>query len=137
MTGWQKHLPQEKDDRTIVDAVKTIFDQVQLHVEGFYCNKPGKLTSSTAAALDRVSPEGFARRLSETPNSILILEGILVRWIVHRISLRSDAGDSFLPFEYTKIPEQNGKHMESNGNGSGQAESCKKGKRSFKYVFDR
>ena len=127
VTGWQKHLPQEKDDRTIANAVKTIFDQVQMHVEGFYITKSAALTTSASAALERVSPDGLSKRLPKAPNSIPILEGILIRWIVHRISLRSDAGASFLPFEYTKIPEQNGWHMESDEGANGQVAESSKG----------
>ena len=127
VTGWQKHLPQEKDDRTIANAVKTIFDQVQMHVEGFYITKTVALTASASAALERVSPDGLSKRLPKAPNSIPILEGILIRWIVHRISLRSDAGASFLPFEYTKIPEQNGWHMESDEGANGQVAESSKG----------
>lgn len=131
VTGWQKHLPQEKDDGTITKAVKTIFDQIQMHVEGFYNSKPRKLSGSAASALDRVSPDGLSRKLSKAPDSLPILEGILIRWIVHRISLRSDAGESFLPSEYTKIPEQNNWHMESEEGYGRQTEEPKKGQSSL------
>lgn len=134
VTGWQKHLPQEKDDVTISKAVKTIFDQIQMHMEGFYNSKPRKLTGSAAAALERVSPDGLSRKLSKAPDCLLILEGILIRWIVHRISLRSDAGESFLPFEYTKIPEQNNWHMESEEGHGGQTEEPKKGQSSLANI---
>jgi hypothetical protein len=128
VTGWQKHLPQEKDDRTIAEAVKTIFDQIQVHVEGFYNSKPGKLTSS-AAALERVSPDGLSNKLSKESNSLPILEGILIRWIIQRISLRADGEESFLPFEYTKIPKQNGWHMESDEQSSDHVDESRKGQR--------
>jgi hypothetical protein len=131
VTGWQKHLPQEKDDGTITRAVKTIFDQIQMHVEGFYNSKPCKLSGSAASALERVSPDGLSRKLSKAPSSLPILEGILIRWIVHRISLRSDAGESFLPSEYTKIPEQNNWHMESEEGYGRQTEGPKKGQSSL------
>lgn len=131
VTGWQKHLPQEQDDGKITKAVKTIFDQIQMHLEGFYNSEPRKLTGSAAAALERVSPDGLSRKLSKAPYSLPILEGILIRWIVHRISLRSDAGESFLPFEYTKIPEQNNWHMETEEGLGGQTEEPKKGQSSL------
>lgn len=127
VTGWQKHLPQDKDDGTITKAVKTIFDQIHMHVEGFYNSKSRKVTDSAVAALERVSPDGLSRKLSKAPDSLPILEGILIRWIVHRISLRSDVGESLLPSEYTKIPKQNNWHMESEAGHSGQIEEVKKG----------
>jgi hypothetical protein len=134
VTGWQKHLPQEKDDGTITKAVKTIFDQIQIHVEGFYNSKSRKLTASAAAALERVSPDGLSRKMSKAPGSLPLLEAILIRLIVHRISLRSDAGESFLPFEYTKIPEQNNWHMESDEGYGGQTEEPKKGQSSLAKI---
>jgi hypothetical protein len=128
VTGWQKHLPQEKDDRAICEAVKTVFDQIQVHTEGFYNSKPGKLISS-AADLGRISPDGFSKKLSKASNSLPILEGILIRWIVQRISLRADVEDSFLPFEYTNIPKQNGWHMESDEQSSNHVVESRKGQR--------
>jgi hypothetical protein len=135
VTGWQKHLPQDKDDGTITKTVKTIFDQIHMHVEGFYNSKPRKVTDSAVAALERVSPDGLSRKLSKAPDSLPILEGILIRWIVHRISLRSDVGDSLLPSEYTKIPKQNNWHMESEEGNVGQIGEPKKGQSSLSKIF--
>jgi hypothetical protein len=135
VTGWQKHLPQDKDDGTVTKAVKTIFDQIHMHVEGFYNSKPRKVTDSAVAALERVSPDGLSRKLSKAPDSLPILEGILIRWIVHRISLRSDVGDSLLPSEYTKIPKQNNWHMESEEGNVGQIGEPKKGLSSLAKGF--
>jgi hypothetical protein len=133
VTGWQKHLPQEKDDRAITEAVKTIFDQIQVHIEGFYNSKPGKITSS-AADLERISPDGFSKKLSKVSNSLPILERILIRWIVQRISLRADVEDSFLPFEYTNIPKQNEWHMEIDEQSSDHVDESRKGQQ---YLANR
>jgi hypothetical protein len=127
VTGWQKHLPQEKDDGTIARTVKTVFDQVQVHMEGFYKPKSEKLTEEAMAAIKRISPPDLARKLGRAPDSVSLLEAVLVRWIVQRMSLRSVAAESFLPAEYTKIPEQNGWHMENDENGNVHAAEVKKG----------
>jgi hypothetical protein len=128
VTGWQKHLPQEKDDGTIARTVKSIFDQVQVHMEGFYKARPRKMNGEAVAAIEGVSSADLAKKLSKAPNGVLMLEAILIRWIVHRMSLRSVAAESFLPIEYTKIPEQNGWHMESDEHGNGHAAEAKKGR---------
>jgi hypothetical protein len=128
VTGWQKHLPQEKDDGTIARTVKSIFDQVQVHMEGFYKARPGKMNGEAVAAIEGISSVDLAKKLSKVPNGVLMLEAILIRWIVHRMSLRSVAVESFLPIEYTKIPEQNGWHMESDEHGNGHAAEAKKGR---------
>lgn len=127
ITGWQKHLPQEKDEKTISRTIKAIFDQVQMYTEDYYDGKPRKIDHSAIAVLGRVSTAGLTNMLTTSSNCIPVLEAILIGWIVHRISLRSDAGDSFLPFEYTKIPEQNGWHMESDDDDSGHVRETKKG----------
>lgn len=127
VAGWQKHLPQEKDDGTIARTVKTVFEQVQVHVEGFYKKTPGNMNSEAVAAIERISSVDLAKKLSKAPNGVSLLEAVLIQWIVHRISLRSVAAESFLPVEYTKIPEQNGWHMESDESGNGHSAEVKKG----------
>jgi hypothetical protein len=47
-----------------------------------------------------------------TNNAPGILEGILVRWVMHRVSGQSDLVDSLLPLEFIEIPKNNGWHME-------------------------
>jgi hypothetical protein len=137
VTGWQKHLPQEKDDGTIARTVKTVFEQVQVHVEGFYKKRPVNMNSEAVAAIERISSVDLAKKLSKAPNGVLMLEAILIRWIVHRISLRSIAAESFLPVECTKIPEQNGWHMESDEHGNGHAAEVKKGRSQSATFFLR
>lgn len=129
--GWQKHLPQEKDEGTISRTIKAVFDQVQMYIEDYYNDKPGNMDQSTIAVLGRVSTAELTNMLIKSSKGTSTLEAILVRWIVHQVSLRSDAGDSFLPFEYTRIPEQNGWHMESDDDDNGHVRESKKGESHF------
>lgn len=127
VVDWQKHLPQEKDDAAIVRSIETIYDQVQIHIEGFYRAKAGKLTSQDIALLGRYCSDSFSDDLRDLPSALPLLEAIFIRWIVHRISLRSSTRQSFLPSEYTKVPKQNGWHMETDDNDQGHAAESAKG----------
>lgn len=127
VTGWRKHLPQEKDDGTLVKAFSSIFEQIQIHMEGFYEEKTGKLPSKAIESLESLSQNDTPRMLRQTDKALVLLESILVRWIISRISLRSIAEQSLLPLEYTKIPEQNKWHMESDKKEYGSAAESKKG----------
>ncbi|TKA59261.1 hypothetical protein B0A55_11141, partial [Friedmanniomyces simplex] len=42
--AWERYLPQGLDDRTVQTAVKTLFDQIQLHVENFYTTADVEIT---------------------------------------------------------------------------------------------
>ena len=127
VTGWQKHLPQEKEDGMIVKDFKSIFEQIQIHTEGFYEAKLGKPSNQAITFLERLSHDDLPKMLMRTDDAVPLLEGLLIRWIIHRISLRSDARESLLPLEYTKIPEKNKWHMESNEKEKGSTAESKKG----------
>lgn len=133
-SGWQKHLPQDRGDEAIVKALNNVFGQVQIYVDGFYEAKPGKPSSNAVTAVEQLSSDGFATVLRRADNALPVLEGVLMRWIIHRISLRSEAGESFLPPEYTLIPLINRWHMESDGSEKLAPEHLRKGENS---VFSR
>lgn len=135
VSGWQKHLPQEKDDGTIIKAFNSLFDHVQFHVEGFYETKMNKIPSNAISSLDSVSPDGLAKRLLEADDAVPLLAAILIRWIIHRISCRSEATDSLLPLEYAKIPEKTKWHMESRG-GEKSFTVPRRGQFTFPYTYN-
>lgn len=115
VTAWEKHLPQEKDDKTIQQAAKTVFQQVEIHVESYFRSKPGALLERSIKSLEEVSRDDVPQLLSNSKKAGPIFESILVRWIIHRISLRSTPEESLLPEVFTKIAESNNWHMETDG----------------------
>ncbi|KAK0971387.1 hypothetical protein LTR91_004400 [Friedmanniomyces endolithicus] len=125
--AWRKHLPQEKDDHAIIRDIKSMFVQIQLHVEGFYGPEVGKVSKKTVEPIERLAPGQLPGLLLHTKDAVPILEAILARWIVQRISLRSDAKDSLLPIEFASIPEQNKWHMETDGRENGLAAESRNG----------
>ena len=52
--SWLPYLPQGADDRTLQSAVKTLFDQVELHVDNFYKRDTVDMDSAIHQALARV-----------------------------------------------------------------------------------
>ncbi|KAK0265995.1 hypothetical protein LTR91_003796 [Friedmanniomyces endolithicus] len=125
--GWRKHLPQEKDDHAIIRDFKSLFVQIQLHVEGFYGSEAGKVSKRTVGPIERLAPGQLPGLLLHTKDAVPILEAILARWIVQRISLRSNAQESLLPIEFASIPEQNKWHMETDGRENGLAAESRDG----------
>ncbi|KAK0271825.1 hypothetical protein LTR35_013301 [Friedmanniomyces endolithicus] len=125
--AWRKHLPQEKDDHAIIREFKSMFVQIQLHVEGFYGPEVGKVSKRTVEPIERLAPGHLPGLLLHTKDAVPILEAILARWIVQRISLRSDAKESLLPIEFASIPEQNKWHMEADGRENGLAAESRNG----------
>ncbi|KAF2156897.1 hypothetical protein K461DRAFT_317081 [Myriangium duriaei CBS 260.36] len=130
---WEKHLPQEKDDKTLTKAFESLLMQVQIHLEAFYGAKAGSITRENEESLTQIAPMSTVKLLQQKSiDAVPVLESILVRTIVDRISLRSDPQDSFLPPEYTSIPHQNGWHMGGDEYGaSTKAES----RRGFTQAF--
>ncbi|TKA36448.1 hypothetical protein B0A54_12462 [Friedmanniomyces endolithicus] len=126
-TTWRKHLPQEKDDHAIIREFQSMFVQIQLHVEGFYGPEVGKVSKRTVEPIERLAPGQLPGLLLHTKDALPILEAILARWIVQRISLRSDAKYSLLPIEFAGIPEQNKWHMETDGRENGLAAESRNG----------
>lgn len=127
VTGWQKHLPQDKDDGTIARAVRTIYDQIQIYLEGFYKVRSAEISGEAVASLRELLTEGFPLELVRGSSGNSLLEGIMVRWIVHRISLRSKPHESLLPLDFTRIPAQNGWHMEIDGQTDGLTTGPRRG----------
>ncbi|KAK5125180.1 hypothetical protein LTR85_000856 [Meristemomyces frigidus] len=127
VTGWRKHLPQDKSNDTIARAFKTTFHQARMHVDGFYEAKAGRLSSEQLGHLHPLAFEDSANTWLQAEDSIPILEAVLVRWIVQRVSLRSDSAASLLPPEYTGIPKKSHWHMEQDAHERPLTAEAKKG----------
>ncbi len=119
MTGWQKHLPRDKDDGTISKAFKSIFEQTQVHIEGFYDGEGSEITQNDIVRLETVSSDGLAVMFLQAHDAVPILQALLIRWIIHRISGKSSVQDSLLRPEYAVVAVNNGWHMEADGRVNG------------------
>lgn len=102
------YLPQSADDRTVQNRVKTLLDQVELHVEIFYRNDPG-LTSvrphTDMAIFNSPNlPSSLTTLLSKSRHATFLIKHALAQFITSSISLRSRSGSSLLPEEFTLVP---------------------------------
>jgi hypothetical protein len=127
VTGWQKHLPQDKDDGAIARTFKMVFDQTQIHVEGFYEAKGASVPSAAVDRLRNVVPDSLPWPVLQTDSAVALLETVLLRWIIHRISCRSSAPESLLPSEFTTVPAKNKWHMEKDANVDGSSAEQQRG----------
>lgn len=125
---WRNHLPQDKDDRTVRNAVQSLFQHIEMHVEGFYGDLESRVpTEQALVGLANVSSDGFLEEIPKDAHFAHVLEGVVARCVVHRISLRTAAADSFLPPEYIILPQFRGWHMELGLDGNHAAMQGKKG----------
>ncbi len=102
------YLPQSADDRTVQNRVKTLLDQVELHVEIFYRDDPG-LTSvrqhTDMAIFNSPNlPSSLTALLSKSRHATFLIKHALAQFITSSISLRSRSGSRLLPEEFTLVP---------------------------------
>ncbi|KAK4573993.1 hypothetical protein LTR86_001754 [Recurvomyces mirabilis] len=106
LSGWRKHLPSERGVDGISHAFKAVFHHVDIHVHGYYGNIAAPASSNDLAALVGLLTASKAEAtIVQAHESVQMLEGILNRWIVSRISLRCEIDQSLLPGEFTGIPK--------------------------------
>jgi hypothetical protein len=105
---WQKHLPQSADDKTIRGSVKTLFDQVELHVENFYRDSSVAMTENLQAELLRVDsphlPESIVALLPRARSQAPLIKHCLLSYIVASISTDDNSVQSLLPADYATLP---------------------------------
>lgn len=105
---WQKHIPQSADDKTIRSSVKTLFDQVEVHVENFYRDSVVSLTESQKAELRRVDsphlPESIVALLPRARSQTALIKHCLLSYIVASISTDDNSVQSLLPADYATLP---------------------------------
>lgn len=108
-SAWQKHLPQSADDNTIRSAVKTLFDQVELHVENFYRDMAVPMTEELQSELQRVdSPhlsESIVALLPRARSQTALIKHCLLSYIVASISIDDNSVQSLLPSDYATLPQ--------------------------------
>lgn len=106
--AWQRHLPQSADDTTVRSAVKTLFHQVELHVENFYRDSAVPMTDSLQAELLTVDsphlPESIVALLPRARSQISLIKHCLLSYIVASISTDDNSVPSLLPTDYATLP---------------------------------
>ncbi len=105
---WQKHLPQSVDDKTVRASVKTLFDQVEVHVENFYRDSAVPMTEALEADLLRVDsphlPESIVALLPRARSQTALIKHCLLSYIIASISTDDNSVQSLLPSDYATLP---------------------------------
>ncbi|KAK4542173.1 hypothetical protein LTR36_007020 [Oleoguttula mirabilis] len=105
--AWEQYLPQSLDDRTVQGSVKTLFDQVQLHVENFYANADVKLTPDVANNLSKLQtphlPDHVASVIASSKTALPIIKHCLAYLVTQSISIGTGSPHTLLPPAYVVV----------------------------------
>lgn len=104
---WEKHLPQPVDDSSLRLSMKTLFHQVELHVENFYSDNEGRGRPFTPDGQMRMKhfdtehlPGPIATLMQQTSVPTAVIKHCLMKQIVSSTSATGPAQTSFLPAGY-------------------------------------
>lgn len=105
--AWEQYLPQSLDDRTVQGSVKTLFDQVQLHVENFYGIRDVKITAEVANNLSKLQtphlPDSVAAVMSSAKTPLPVIKHCLAYMVAQSIGVGIDSTTTLLPPAYASI----------------------------------
>ena len=104
------YLPQSADDATVQTNVKTLLDQVELHVENFYQNSPsGRVSSEDVSMFDSPGlPNPPITLLAQGTDAISVIKHALAESTVSAMSWKHSRLNSLLPDEYVSLPTASG-----------------------------
>ena len=105
---FQMSLPQSADDAAIQQKTKIVMDQIELHVENFYQDRPNFATSQPDAELaafdSRCLPATLATLLPQSKFGASLIKHSLAHLITTSISSSGNPQQSLLPAEFVQLP---------------------------------
>jgi hypothetical protein len=88
--SWQAYLPQSADDQTVSRDVKTLFDQIELHVDNYYTKANVRIDSSMSRALSHFNddslPESIDALLADPQTTLPTIKYCIAKALVARMS---------------------------------------------------
>ena len=124
--GWQAYLPQSADDNTVQRDVKTLFDQIELHVDNYYTKANVRVDSGTREALslydEATLPTSIESLIANPQTTLPTIKHCIAKVLIARMSPGFEDGASLLPAYLTSEPaklksssmppgESNGKYL--------------------------
>lgn len=107
---WQAYLPQSADDRSIQNAVKTLFDQIELHVDNYYRKanvEPDDHTCQVLSQLDTHGLPGPIVNLMQDPRVALqVIKHCIGAMLIARMSPGLSPAGSLLPAYLAAAPSK-------------------------------
>jgi hypothetical protein len=101
------HLSPSEDDHTIQNDVNEVLDQIGLHVDNYYHSSALPVPKEVRAELGVFNSSDLrplVELLPQCPDSLPIIKHCLTRQILARTSLNSDPNITFLPMEFSLLP---------------------------------
>ena len=121
---WEAYLPQSADDQTVHSSVKTMFDQIELHVDNYYRRRNVVLDNDIRHGLSEIEPDAALPApidaLMENPHvALAVIKHSIAAALIARISPMVDPYGSLLPSRLaespTKLTESNLSSKETMG----------------------
>jgi hypothetical protein len=108
--GWQAYLPQSADDRTIHNAVKTLFDQVDLHVDNYYSRSNVDINDHVKTDLSIMTsdklPAAIDQMMADPRSVLLTIKHCIASLLVQKITPNDSASRSLLPARLASAPHR-------------------------------
>ena len=107
----ESYLPQPADDATVCNNVKTMLDQIELHVENFYRRNSEPGTSIPESEIQmfesRRLPESLISMLKRNAHTdaLPLIKHTLVYHTVSAVTTNGNAGTTLLPSEFVRLPD--------------------------------
>lgn len=107
--NWQAYLPQPKEDSSIRHAVKTLFEQIELHVDNYYHQANGDFNDSTRRALIHVDsgrlPKPIEELMLKPHLAVPVIKHTIVHELITSISPDCSNAESLLPAYLSVTPD--------------------------------
>ncbi|KAK5103132.1 hypothetical protein LTS08_003936 [Lithohypha guttulata] len=129
LPSWMSNLPQPVADDTLRMNVRTLFHQIELHVENFYADVYPAESSLSPDVLEEIEefdnqdlPAPILTLIRHTNKPTSVIKRALAQHIVSNISISDMKQSSFLPVECTSLA-QGRRRAPSHNNKPGSAEA--------------
>lgn len=123
--AWIRDLPQPAPDDTVRMNARTLFHQIELHVENFYVDVRRAESSLTPDIMeeieefdDRTLPAPILTLIRQTSKPTSVIKRALAQHIISNISISDMKQTSFLPAECTALTQLRRNNAPSNNKSS-------------------
>ena len=107
--AWQKDLPQGADDGATRMWIKTLFDQVEQHVENFYKARGHAASEETLSALSKLESPHLRPKLQDlitrTKDPLALIKHCMFYNVLTSIDFSSSVNQSLLPGDFLAVTQ--------------------------------
>ena len=107
--NWQSHLPQGDDDAAIRQWIRTLFDQVDMHVINFYGDKGRISSKDQVRGLSRFNnaflPGDLQALLTDAKHPTAIIKHCILQRVLASINPNAPTDTSLLPADFSSFSQ--------------------------------